>query len=246
MKSMILLAGSPPDTMLLYIVGLASGVFWSITYVLIILNARRDRVYGMPLAALCANIAWEFIETFIFPAPATGIEKILSNLINITWFGLDIFILVDYLRFWRYDFPPNLKARAHYVMLAFGIVVSFALIYGGHTYFIAYQKPIFNTQFGMVLASFGQNLMMSILFIAMLIRRNSTAGQSVWTAVAKAIGTAAASIYWYWLGAIEPMWLALYIPIFLFDCCYTIMLMQAEAKVKAPVPQTLKPAEQLG
>ncbi len=40
---------------------LGSGLFWTVTYLLIIRRGFRDQTYGMPLVALCANLAWEFI-----------------------------------------------------------------------------------------------------------------------------------------------------------------------------------------
>ncbi len=46
---------------------LGSGIFWTITYILIIQRGLRDHTYGMPLVALCANISWEFIFSFILP-----------------------------------------------------------------------------------------------------------------------------------------------------------------------------------
>jgi hypothetical protein len=44
-----------------------SGVLWTITYLLIIRRGVLDRTYGMPLVALCANLSWEFIFSFVFP-----------------------------------------------------------------------------------------------------------------------------------------------------------------------------------
>ena len=36
---------------------LSPGLFWTLTYVLVIRQGFRDRTYGMPLVALCANIS---------------------------------------------------------------------------------------------------------------------------------------------------------------------------------------------
>ena len=40
---------------------IVGGIFWSLAYFLIIRQGFKDRTYGMPLAALCANISWEAI-----------------------------------------------------------------------------------------------------------------------------------------------------------------------------------------
>jgi hypothetical protein len=44
-----------------------TGIFWTITYLLIIRRGFLDHTYGMPLIALCANLTWEFIFSFVFP-----------------------------------------------------------------------------------------------------------------------------------------------------------------------------------
>ncbi len=55
---------------------LGSGLFWTATYILIIRRSILDRTYGMPLAALCANISWEFIFSFILPS--ASIQRIVN------------------------------------------------------------------------------------------------------------------------------------------------------------------------
>jgi len=40
---------------------LGSGLFWTLTYLIIIRRGFIDKSYGMPLAALSANISWEAI-----------------------------------------------------------------------------------------------------------------------------------------------------------------------------------------
>lgn len=47
---------------------LFSGIFWAITYLLILHRSIQDRVIGMPMVALCLNIAWEFIFSFVYPS----------------------------------------------------------------------------------------------------------------------------------------------------------------------------------
>ena len=43
------------------------GIFWSLTYILIIRRGFIEKTYGMPLIALCANISWEAIFSFLHP-----------------------------------------------------------------------------------------------------------------------------------------------------------------------------------
>jgi hypothetical protein len=59
------------------------GIFWILTYVCIISKGFKDKTYGMPLIALCANISWEFIFSFILP------PSLPQLFVNYLWFGLD-------------------------------------------------------------------------------------------------------------------------------------------------------------
>lgn len=45
-----------------------SGIFWTISYLLIVQRSIQERSVGMPLVALCINISWEFIFSFVFPS----------------------------------------------------------------------------------------------------------------------------------------------------------------------------------
>jgi hypothetical protein len=46
---------------------ISSGIFWSLAYIFIIVRGFKDRTPGIPVLALCANISWEFIFSFIYP-----------------------------------------------------------------------------------------------------------------------------------------------------------------------------------
>ncbi|KAI0189251.1 hypothetical protein F4808DRAFT_445696 [Astrocystis sublimbata] len=46
---------------------ISGGLLWTVAYVLYILQARKDKSYGMPLVALCANIGWELAYGVFYP-----------------------------------------------------------------------------------------------------------------------------------------------------------------------------------
>ena len=46
---------------------MVGGLFWSATYILIIRRGFKYKTFGMPMAALCANISWEAIFAFVTP-----------------------------------------------------------------------------------------------------------------------------------------------------------------------------------
>lgn len=53
-----------PDLDLALKLGL--GVSWTLAYMLIIKRRFQDKTFGMPLTALCANLSWEFIFSFLY------------------------------------------------------------------------------------------------------------------------------------------------------------------------------------
>jgi hypothetical protein len=73
-------------------------------------------------------------------------------------------------------------------------------------------------------AAFGQNLMMSVLFVTMLLRRNSVDGQSLYIALFKMIGTLLPSILFLRLFPSSILLNYLFIAILIFDLIYTVML----------------------
>ncbi len=160
---------------------LGSGLFWTLTYLLIIRQNARDQTYGMPLVALCANLSWEFTFAWVYPHGPT------QRSVNIVWFAFDMVIFAQVLRYGPREFP-DLPPRLFYAVLGLTLATSCSVII-----LISYE---FNDWDG-VYAAFGQNLLMSVLFITMLYRRRSLRGQSIAIATCKLVGTGLASTAFY-------------------------------------------------
>ncbi len=198
------------------------GIFWSITYILIIRQGYKDKTYSMPLAALCANISWEAIFSFIHPHSPPQLY------INYAWFILDVFIVFQFLKFGKPEFP-NFSIKQLVVSFVFALVLAFCSVL-----FITYE---FNDWKGAYTA-FGQNLMMSILFISMLVNRNSLRGQSIYIAIFKMLGTGVSSLAFYLYQPISQGSLLmpfLYISIFVCDIIYLSLIYQKYREHKLPV-----------
>jgi hypothetical protein len=198
------------------------GIFWSITYILIIRQGYKDKTYSMPLAALCANISWEAIFSFIHPHSPPQLY------INYAWFILDVLIVFQFLKFGKSEFP-NFSIKQFIASFVFALALAFCSVL-----FITYE---FNDWKG-AYAAFGQNLMMSILFISMLVNRNSLRGQSIYIAVFKMLGTGVSSLAFYLYQPISQGSLLmpfLYISIFVCDIIYLILIYQKYREHKLPV-----------
>jgi hypothetical protein len=157
----------------------ASGIFWTITYLLIIKRGFQDKACGMPMAALCLNISWEFLFSFVF------IPNPVQRAINIAWFVLDLAIVIQYLRYERARRAADWSASFFYA--AFAAILATAFF----TVLLATRE--FSNPGGYYTA-FGQNLLMSILFIRMLLDRKDLAGQSLYIGAAKMLGTLCVSV----------------------------------------------------
>jgi hypothetical protein len=201
---------------------LGSGLFWTATYILIIRRSILDRTYGMPLAALCANISWEFIFSFILPSPS------IQRIVNIVWFVLDAGILACFLRYGRNEFA-NLSKWTFFTTFGLTLATSF-----GAVLLVTLEFHDSGTY-----SAFGQNLMMSVLFILMLYRRGSSRGQAISIAVSKLLGTALASLAFFLYTAISHRSVLLpflYVSILVYDVIYVVMVykqLQAEKRTLA-------------
>ena len=189
----------------------ASGICWTITYLLIIRRSIFDLTYGMPLAALCANFAWEFIFSVITP------HTLPQLVVDRVWLIFDAIMVLQYLRFGARERQRRLS-KSFYAEFMFNLAVAFALVW--------LVNKAFNDING-VYAAFGQNLMMSVLFINLLRTRKSANGQSIYIAVFKLVGTLLASVAVYTQTTTygqNPLLQFLFVGILLYDSIYCIML----------------------
>jgi len=204
---------------------LASGLFWTLTYVLVIRQGLADRTYGMPLVALCANLAWEFIFSVV--RPHHGVQ----HGVDIAWLCLDLGIAYTALRYGPRDFPSLSRPSFHA-----GLAGTFALSYLG----VDLVCRQFDGGRGGY-AAFGQNLMMSGLFLAMLAARRCLRGQSVWIATAKLAGTGLASVAVARSGdyADSALMTYLYVANLVVDLAYLAAVV-AVSRTGAPAPQPVE------
>jgi len=206
-----------------------SSVFWTLAYLLIIRRAARDQSYGMPLVALAANLSWELIFLVVTIAK-DGLDIRLALILP--WTMFDFAIAAQCYRYGRRDFANLLVAR--YWPIALPLIVAFA---AAVLLSIIHE---FADAIGWYCA-FGQNLMMSILFVAMFLRRDDLRGQSIYIAACKLLGTLFAfvlAVFWspptlheHWTTLlpdrytpVAPLIVTLYAGVFAFDVIYVAML----------------------
>ena len=201
------------------------GICWSIAYLAMIRTGFREKTYCMPAFALFFNISWEFIFAFIMPI-LHPIDSTLELVINIIWFSFDALIFGTYLLYGRKYFPKGIDKKWFLPWSILGLAVSFL--------FVLLISLDLSDYIGMY-AAFISNLMMSVLFIDMLVKRGNPEGQSMVIAVFKCIGTMAPTIYFYMFFA-NVFILYLGVSCAVFDMIYIIMLYRSIKVSKEQAP----------
>lgn len=197
------------------------GVFWSATYILIIRRGFKDKTFGMPMAALCANISWEAIFAVYTPHSPPQLY------VNYIWFALDSIIVFQFLKYGRNQFP-NISRWQFFAVFVLGISIAAPMIVSVNIEFDDSSGAY---------AAFGQNLMMSVLFVTMMISRGIN-GQSFYIALFKMIGTGLSSYAFFTYKSLAQesgLLQFLFVTIFVFDVIYTIALFYKIKKTENPL-----------
>jgi hypothetical protein len=208
---------------------LISGIFWTITYLLILQRSLQDRIIGMPMVALCMNIAWEFIFSFVYPSNTPQLY------VNYVWFCFDIVIVTQYLKLNESVFSEHLPKKLFYPAFCSVLVISFLNM--------LFATTELGTKLGSHYTAFEINLIMSVLFIYLLLSSDRTQGQSIYIAITKMIGTAFASVMSFLEFPSSPLLNFLYVAIFFCDGAYTVILQKKLAVKDLRLEQEMMPTE---
>lgn len=160
-----------------------SGLFWTITYILIINKSIKDKTYGMPFLAMCLNLSWEFVFAFVYKT------TIFHQIVCLIWFILDSIIAFIFFKYGYKDFKKkySLSKISFLVLVILSLISSFVFMVLAPLDFAAiFDYDILQTA-GFI--AYFQNLLMSVLFLLMFLERRNLNGQSVYIAIFKWLGT---------------------------------------------------------
>ncbi|WP_217447542.1 hypothetical protein [Maribellus comscasis] len=203
---------------------LISGIAWTVVYIDCIRIGFKHKTYAIPLWALALNISWEIQHGIIgFHILGPSLQVVINGI----WALFDIIILITFFKFGKKYFPKNIKNKWFYIWGILVLLVSFVVEF------------IFIVEFGRILgggySAFLQNLLMSVLFIRMLVQRNSAEGQSTTIAISKFVGTLAPTVLFGIVGSITMggpnklmLWTGILIAV--IDVIYIMMLQKAKQK----------------
>jgi hypothetical protein len=198
---------------------LACGLVWTVTYVLLILQAHRSRLTGMPYFAVCLNITWELLFALLHPHPWP------QRGIDLVWLALDLLILTQTLRLFPYHQPP---LSLSFTAFALGTAATLLTLLAVHWSW-AQQLDEYGAY-----SSFVINLFMSVAFVVLLMTREPRgSGQSLAVGVGKLLGTACSSAAFYLLSeGTNALLNVLFIAILLWDAAYVGLLLQHRIEMR--------------
>lgn len=179
-NSLIQMVSNP--TILQIILILASAIFWTAVYAVVIYRNHKDKTSSMPWMALCLNFSWELIYSIVIPYP-----EFFTRLGIYFWVVLDLVILFQELKYGREDYNKVLPGmEKFYLPVSLGLLVMmFAFVWSANYQWTTLPDAVGYTAYIM-------NLMMSLLFITTLFRRQGTTkGISIYIAWCKFLGTVA-------------------------------------------------------
>lgn len=197
----------------------ASGcLLWVFTYVIVIRNIIKKQFVEIPLIAICANFAWEFLWSFVF---RTDMGELYVWGYRI-WFALDCYIVFGLFRFGMKQVSIPVLKEYFSVITALCILAWTAMLY--------YYIKLYDVPFTHMGANSGYvlNVMMSGLFITLFLRMQQFHSFSFLSAWFKGVGTVLITVFCF-LHFRDGFLLSMCIVTTLLDIAYIFLLHRKQA-----------------
>jgi hypothetical protein len=190
-------------------------LLWVFTYIKVIHAIRKNAFIEIPLIAVTANFAWEFLWSFVFITDM-GLLYVWGYRL---WFFLDCFIVYGLFKdgYKQIETPSIRKYASHIIALAIAGWV-FMLYY----YIKIYDEPVSHNG---VFSGYILNVMMSALYIPIMLRMGATWQFSKWAAWFKGVGTLLITVFCF-LRYDDGFLLSMCIVTTLLDATYIYLVMR--------------------
>lgn len=161
-------------------------LLWVFTYIIVIRSIVKKQFVEIPVVAVCANFAWEFLWSFVF---TTDMGKLYVWGYRI-WFALDCFIVVGLFLYGSKQVAlPAIKK--HFQLITAACIAAWGVML--YYYILLYDMPF--THMG-ANSGYVLNVMMSALFITLYLRmQNQKDLFSTLSAWFKGLGTILITIF---------------------------------------------------
>lgn len=195
-------------------------IFWSVTYIECIRKGFEDKTYCIPFFAICMNYSVEIlclVHCFI-----TYDTRVLTYVVHSLQVMLDTGIVITYLKYGKRELAlllshQNIKNRLcvgkyfviRTIVNALVVIMVLTICY----IYVSNWKGYFQ---------FVDNLIMSVLFIAMYFVRKGNRGQNLCIAITKMLGTLSATLMVGVVSKVIPI-LVIGLICFVLDIAYIII-----------------------
>jgi len=207
-----------------------SGFCWIGVYFLLVKRGFHDKSYGMPLAPMSANIAWETVFSFVYPVGVSSPWKIIIAI----WMVLDAFVVATFFLYGYKYFEKSYRITR----LQFYVLGVFALL-SAYVFYVSVPPFLLGFTFfkgsmfevASFLAYAVNNLVASTLFVWMFRQRSrGIEGQSFYIGLLKWIGTLIVAV-WYLLENNYPFAWIIIATIETFDILYLKLIYDALTRI---------------
>lgn len=212
----------------LVLFGIAA-LYWIWVYIIVIKDLSRYKFVGIPVLAVCANIAWEFLWSFRFH---TNMGELFQWGYR-AWFIMDVFIFYSVFRYGKIQFSdPVLKKNFSPV-----IIITFLFwVAGIYTFTIEYADPIG------AISAYLVNAHMSALYILLILQFPKEKSLSISTAWHKMLGTALTSVFCFWAFPKAVFMLTMTVITFILDITYIVIVTYYKKQPAAEEKETSRVA----
>jgi len=190
-------------------------LLWVFTYIKVIHAIRKNAFIEIPLIAVTANFAWEFLWSFVFITDM-GLLYVWGYRL---WFFLDCFIVYGLFKdgYKQIETPSIRKYASHIIALAIA-----GWVFMVYYYIKIYDEPVSHNG---VFSGYILNVMMSALYIPIMLRMGATWQFSKWAAWFKGVGTLLITVFCF-LRYDDGFLLSMCIVTTLLDATYIYLVMR--------------------
>jgi hypothetical protein len=197
----------------------AVGCFgWVIVYLVVARNIIRHHFVEIPWAAVAANVAWEFVWSFIYD---TNMGRLFSLGYQI-WFFLDVFIVIGLYRYGTNQLSnpksvPYFRRALTFSILAWTVALYF------------FRKEGYDTITGAT-SGYILNVLMSGLYIVHFLGRGSKEPFAYLAAWSKFLGTGLISVFCFLYWPDKWFLLTLCVVAAVLDVAYIVLFAKERAR----------------
>jgi hypothetical protein len=194
----------------LILFGIAAA-YWVWVYIAVIRDIFKYKFVGIPVLAVCANIAWEFLWSFKFYTNMGALFEWGYR----AWFILDVFIFYSVFRYGKVQFTDKRLQKFFPLIVVFCFLCWVAGVYAIKT---QYGDPVGATSAYLV------NTNMSAIYILLILNFPLEKSLSISTAWHKMLGTALTSVFCFWAFPSQYFMLTLSVITFILDITYIYLV----------------------